>query len=289
MRISPADVLPRSYASTAGSKIPHAGSWKTELPPKPGTNHGNAPFSRLVEPWRRSPTAPRKSQMLPKQKQSTSSGSTGPSSGPASYYVPRGDRSTWTESQYIVYKEEKFAWKAQEQARKNAERAVAEAEAARRRKKNEKSTIVVGSINRTVLAVVHGRIDGEPAVEKDDKGIPLPGQNGPKRPTSSSCAKWGSAAMELADAGKKLWKNMLKRKASDLASGRSSTSPGSTAKRAKPRKWVTPDTDTDSETDEDPMPVKSGETKKVHDYWPSKYRSYAAEHVNAERITRRVS
>lgn len=188
-----------------------------------------------------------------------------------------------------MYKEEKSAWKAKEKARKDAERAVAEAEAERKRKK-ERPTIAVGYINRTVLAVVHGRFDGEPAVEKDDNGIPLPGQNGPKRTTPEPGAKWGSAAdMELEDAGKKLWKSMLKRKDSDLASGRSSTSPGAATKRSRPRKWVTPDTDTESETDEGPMAVVDpGETKKVHDYWPSKYRRYAAQHVNAERINRSV-
>lgn len=189
-----------------------------------------------------------------------------------------------------MYKEEKSAWKVQEKARKKAERAAAEAEAEEKRRK-EKPMIRVGYANRTVLAIVHGRMDGEPAVVKDDKGIPLPGQNGPKRPTPG--AKWGSAAdLELEDAGKELWTSMRKRKASDLASGRSSSSPGSTAKRAKPRKWVTPDTDTDtdSETDQEPTRVDdSGETKKVHEYWPSKYRGYVADHVNAGRINRSVS
>jgi hypothetical protein len=88
------------------------------------------------------------------------------------YYTPRGERSTWSKAQYTVYKEEQLATRAERwAARKPTLDAIAKDINSRSTSKYR--SITDGSRNRTVLGVVPGRKDGEPAVEKDGKGIPI--------------------------------------------------------------------------------------------------------------------
>jgi hypothetical protein len=88
------------------------------------------------------------------------------------HYIPRGERSKWSKAQYTVYKEEKRATRKERWAvRKATLDAIA-------KQINEKVNskyhfIKDGNRSRSVLGKVAGRRNGQPAVEKDEKGIPI--------------------------------------------------------------------------------------------------------------------
>jgi hypothetical protein len=88
------------------------------------------------------------------------------------YYTPRGERSKWSKAQYTVYKEEKRATRKERWAlRKVTLDAIA-------KQINESVNskyhfIKDGNRSRSVLGKVAGRMNGQPAVEKDEKGIPI--------------------------------------------------------------------------------------------------------------------
>ena len=88
------------------------------------------------------------------------------------HYIPRDERSKWSKAQYTVYKEEKRATRKERWAvRKATLDAIA-------KQINEKVNskyhfIKDGNRSRSVLGKVAGRKNGQPAVEKDEKGIPI--------------------------------------------------------------------------------------------------------------------
>jgi hypothetical protein len=88
------------------------------------------------------------------------------------HYIPRGERSKWSKAQYTVYKEEKRATRKERWAvRKPTLDAIAKD--INHRTSSKYRSITDGKRNRTVLGEVPGRKNGEPAVEKDEKGIPI--------------------------------------------------------------------------------------------------------------------
>jgi len=88
------------------------------------------------------------------------------------YYTPRGERSTWSQAQYTVYKEEKMITRDERwAARKPTLDAIAKD--VNHRTSSKYRSITDGNRSRTVLGEVPGRKNGQPAVEKDENGIPI--------------------------------------------------------------------------------------------------------------------
>ncbi|WRT63422.1 uncharacterized protein IL334_000327 [Kwoniella shivajii] len=91
------------------------------------------------------------------------------------HYAPRGTRESWSEAQYIVYKEEQYMWKLEYRVaqRKALIRSLQSLRQARlQMNKAQKPGIRVGTYHRNVLGRVRGRQDGESPVEKDNEGNP---------------------------------------------------------------------------------------------------------------------
>lgn len=89
------------------------------------------------------------------------------------HYIPRGERSTWTHAQYTVYKEEK-AFHKREQWKKRKSELKTIAKAMNDDLDKQPWTVRYYGRDRTVLDFVVGRLDGEPAKPKDERGLPLP-------------------------------------------------------------------------------------------------------------------
>lgn len=131
------------------------------MPDCPAAPPGYAPFSRTVSDVYAKPTSSIPIRVRDKK-------------GNYRFYHPAGPREAWTKAQYSVYIEERRKWtvqKIKDVLTANAE-AAKEAELARKQRKG-RHTILVGKINRTVLAMIPGRLTGEKAIEKDDKGMPV--------------------------------------------------------------------------------------------------------------------
>lgn len=80
------------------------------------------------------------------------------------HYIPQGDRKTWSQAQYIVYKEEK------DRARDTMWRDWVREDMARQSKFEE--TYLHGR-QKTILAMVTGRTHGDRAAEKTSLGLPV--------------------------------------------------------------------------------------------------------------------
>jgi hypothetical protein len=123
------------------------------------------PFSRDIPDWR--VTAPRRYTYTgPDKSISGQLMRTKPKT-----YTPRGERSTWSQAQYTVYKEEqRFCREKQWAVRKPLlDSIVKEFKEASTKRQWMKE----GGGRRTVLAKVAGRKNGQPAVMKDKKGLPI--------------------------------------------------------------------------------------------------------------------
>jgi hypothetical protein len=88
------------------------------------------------------------------------------------HYIPRGERSKWSKAQYTVYKEEKRATRKERWAVRKAT-LDAIAKQINERVNSKYHFIKDGNRSRSVLGKVAGRKNGQPAVEKDEKGIPI--------------------------------------------------------------------------------------------------------------------
>ena len=123
------------------------------------------PFSRDIADWR--VTAPRRYTYTgPDKSISGQLMRTKPKA-----YTPRGERSTWSQAQYTVYKEEqRFCrekrWAVRKPLLDSIVKEFKEASTKRQWMKE-------GYSRRTILAKVAGRKNGQPAVKKDKKGLPI--------------------------------------------------------------------------------------------------------------------
>ncbi|KAK4686992.1 hypothetical protein P7C73_g3126, partial [Tremellales sp. Uapishka_1] len=271
----------------------------TYIPPMktPTTRHMDHLLTHEVQDW--TVTVPK---IEAKKKNSTISPT-------ERHYLPKGPRSQWTRHQYIVYKEEKA--RCREKDRK-AKKVAAEAKKAfwngmGKIAKHEREFIEAGSGLRTLLAVVQGRKDGEAALVKDDKGIPLVDQpvrarlmtkrardnenEIMKREESRSIKASGSrlwqlSRMKAGGAEKEKAKEERKRRVQAILNSEDSEKETRPAKKGKSgsrkKKWIIPDTESEYETEEEVPSDKA----KVHDFWPSRARSEAVAHVERARINK---
>lgn len=145
----------------------HTQAWVSR-PETKGTPLATAPFSRGGEGWR-----------IPRPRKYTYTGNDrnlkqiiDGQKPVMKYYTPRGKRSTWSQAQYTVYKEEqKATGKERWAARKTVLDAIAKD--VNERTSSKYRYITDGHRNRTVLGEVAGRKNGQPAIQKDDKGMPI--------------------------------------------------------------------------------------------------------------------
>jgi hypothetical protein len=186
------------------------------------------------------------------------------------HYTPRGPRANWSREQYTVYKEEKqLYWERQEKKREEAAEEAAEqaVDGAIKWK-----YIKVGKLNRSVLAVIPGRRDGEEALPKDFAGLPIVEDRKEEEDRVSSFEP------RVSHEARKLWEATQRPRwlwAHRTRSG---------------EKWEVPETDSENELEPEVLVEYDlyGE-KKARDYWPSKWRKLVAEQVNDTWINQTVS
>jgi hypothetical protein len=235
------------------------------------------------------------------------------------HYKPRGDRSTWTEAQYTVYKEEKarfqsVQWKSRKVELETMAKDILGS-------KPKWTWIMDGGRNKGVLAVIDGREDGEPPVQKNARGLPLsvkldddtsPGEEDAKDGENESSATPENSVAEVAtdqptehadvdesSEGENLkQKGSTKKRPSESSESSESEQPTKSskpvAKKARGRKsnkpWVIPDASEDEGDGYDEVAfMREQGLTIVHDYWPSMWRSACAAHVSMQRINKTVS
>jgi hypothetical protein len=242
-----------------------------------------------------------------------------------SHYIPRGERSKWSKAQYTVYKEEKRATRKERWAvRKPTLDTIAE-------KINHRwkyRSITDGSRNRTVLGEVPGRRNGEPAVEKNEYGIPVvdkaeieedgsdsgdesgseeeegeeEGKAGPSKAKSTTIVPTqlpsnGKPPINKAGSRKRVHASESEESEEEVpvSPKRGRRSNNSTIKSNPERKSKKPASkgwvvpdSSDESTNELDYMKKQG-LKVVHDHWPSPWRVMAAALVNTDRINKSVS
>ena len=253
--------------------------------------------------------------------------------------MPKGDRHTWSKAQYTVYKEEKRASRDVKWVKRKVQLDGMIQEIIKKANDGVRH-IRDGDMNRSVRGMVLGRKHGQPAVEKDDKGLPIVEKiekdedessdddedsesiNEEKQSaakarqddTAESSAGPQTVKVGLAqyindpedaqsDAHKQVDKSRKRHYVSDSEdediekSAQKNSKPkpmkkGKTGgankkiKQSTSKGWVVPDSSDESEDEMEYM-RKQG-VKVVHDYWPSEWRSTAANEVNNERINKTV-
>jgi hypothetical protein len=149
-----------------GYHNPGTNTWVS--PPWPGKSPTpvNTPFSRDLKDWRVSP--PRKYTYTG----STKTLRVDTSEDKTTHYIPKGDRQTWSQAQYTVYKEEQQAFREVKWAKRKTQLDETIEELKTKAKKGV-SYIRDANMNRHVRGMVLGRKHGQPAVAKDDKGMPI--------------------------------------------------------------------------------------------------------------------
>lgn len=264
---------------------------------KPGRNHVNAPFSRQVDDWWKAPPT-----VIP--------------ASHGSYFTPPGVRSTWSKDDYERYRSEKDAWVENERRIQKTMADLAAVEAETKRKQGM-GWVEVNGRDRRVSGIIKGRKDGEPAVEKNERGIPLKNNSQGEAPSKAMGKSTGSPIDQdqkttadqpiatgskrpavTADDDEKETNALLppekKRRTSSTTVAKAKTAKGRKAKKskkgrnAKESKWVVPDTDDEGEL---ARPVRYDCQGNVipHDHWKSRYRDDAVRKVNRIRITKTVS
>ena len=304
-------------------------------PPRPDSKPTpiNTPFSRDLKDWRAPP--PRKYTYTG----TTKSLRTATAEDKTTHYVPKGDRHTWSKAQYTVYKEEKRASRDVKWVKRKVQLDGMIQEIIKKANDGVRH-IRDGNMNRSVRGMVLGRKHGQPAVEKDDKGLPIvekiekdedessdddedsesineekqSATKATKDDTAESSAGPQIVKVGLAqyindpedaqsDAHKQVDKSRKRHYVSDSEdediekSAQKNSKPkpmkkGKTGgankkiKQSTSKGWVVPDSSDESEDEMEYM-RKQG-VKVVHDYWPSEWRSTAANEVNNERINKTV-
>jgi hypothetical protein len=232
------------------------------------------------------------------------------------HYTPRGTRSSWTEAQYTVYKEEQKRFRDRRWKSRKAE-LVEMAEEMQESKKRLGAWIDDGGRNRTVLAVIDGRKNGQPAVQKDERGLPVDtipavkavpdaqGRSVVNKQSSGGAISNESDQAALQDdspsevrSGKAQPKVKAGRgrKRRSEASDAENTTKADQARAKKPKikktpgKWVVPDSsDDEGDSHDENRFMREQGLSVVHDYWPSMWRSACAVHVNMKRTNKTVS
>jgi hypothetical protein len=177
-----------------------------------------------------------------------------------------------------VYKEEKECY-AESERRARVRRA--DRAAARAAEDAEWRMIKVGHIRRTVLATIRGRLDGEEAVQKDKRGLPvkpaLDAEAGARSAPPKKKAKVTSRPLvELSEEGKALWE--------------AAKIPGWIRRLPVGAEWEVPDTDGEDELEPYSLPRYDSDGQLIpYDYWPSIWRNKVAEEVNGTWINMTVS
>lgn len=126
----------------------------------------SCPFSRERQDWRVTP--PRKYTYTGHERKLKEPAST----KPPTHYVPRGERSAWSKAQYTVYKEEKRAGREERWIARKLELDAIAKDITTKANSRWRS-ITDGHRNRSILGEVAGRKDGQPAIEKEERGLPL--------------------------------------------------------------------------------------------------------------------
>jgi len=191
------------------------------------------------------------------------------------YYTPRGERSTWSQAQYTVYKEEKMITREERWA---ARRPTLDAIAkdVNHRTSSKYRSITDGNRSRTVLGEVTGRKNGQPAVEKDENGIPIVEKVGVEMEDSKSDEEISSEEEEqVAVEGKNKTVSLAKKKSaspketSKTVDGRLSTNSKTAGVKSQSRKRAHV-TESEESEQEDAAPVRkatrsSKRTKDIND------------------------
>ncbi|RXK36663.1 hypothetical protein M231_06050 [Tremella mesenterica] len=192
------------------------------------------------------------------------------------HYIPRGPRASWTRAQYTVYKEEQSVWRQTIKA-EEADLAKVMAKHAKACRRDAKASVKVNYYNRRVLAVIDGRLNGEPAVEKDDRRMPV--SQGLRTPSTGA----GSSAM--ANAMGSQGSEERETESPDVVKVELDA-PTISVSIPDTEPWVVPDTD-DEDLDFVPMITYDDcGDPEVHDFWPSKHRRIVAKLVNEPRISK---
>lgn len=270
--------------------------------PEPATIQSKTPFSRMIADWKAEP------EPAPKHRIEVDPEADLP------YYQPRGKRSKWSQAQYTVYKEEKAHWLKEERERLIDE-TLTRLEQEKKKADAEDSYVELNHVRWKVLGKVMARRDGQKPVVKDDRGIPLV-----RQPESSSDEDEEQSEedeeenKEEGEGQARSNKRAPMKKArnkrprgpdssdEEECSAIESSRPRKKVKKAEkaekttktyrtnPRgkitkKWKVPDTSDESDAEVVELPA----SKKIHDYWPSKWRVRAAQSVNEGRINKTVS
>lgn len=143
--------------------------------------------------------------------------------------------------------------------------------------------VQMGATSRTVLTFVPGRLDGEKAIEKDDKGLPL------RSVKTEEDEGMGISPLavrpQITEEGAAIFRMYKRNKRLKLAEKR----------RKGEKKWVVPETDEEEDENMKELRKLSVRTfdekgrRVVHDHWPSTWRMKLAEEVNETRINMTVS
>ncbi|WWC57938.1 uncharacterized protein I303_100473 [Kwoniella dejecticola CBS 10117] len=226
-------------------KVRHTfrGHWGLNVVQKPdNATAGIHIFSRSVEDWK-----------VEKPKNRLKYGT------PA-HYIPSGSRERWSQAQYIVYKEEQAKWQAKERKRtiQDLKEKIRTQEL---EGKKDYEYVHLGGRSRTVLGTVSGRKNGEAAVEKDARGLPI-------------VIKKQSTSEGNLDAGPVIDESIL-------------TTPELPQRTFKGRRrWKVPEPDTEDEYEISPhLFLKEGEIERF-DHWPNRWRALAVNWINSQRINK---
>ncbi|WVW81676.1 hypothetical protein I302_103671 [Kwoniella bestiolae CBS 10118] len=179
------------------------------------------------------------------------------------HYIPAGSREDWSEAQYIVYKEEQAKWRKNERAAKvkSLELAI---EIEREDKRKRDNYAIMGRQSRRVLAAVIGRKNGQPPVEKDEKGLP----------------KINAKKCDIdADNKTESVVDHVERVNKDKRHGRK-------AKLTKAKRWTVPDTDDEKEYEILPHEYIPENEVLIFDFWPNKWRDLAVNWIGHKRINK---
>ncbi|WWC97174.1 hypothetical protein V866_004053 [Kwoniella sp. B9012] len=184
--------------------------------------------------------------------------------GNPTHYIPAGPRKDWSEAQYIVYKEEQTKWR-RSQRDAQVQCIKEKMDQQEQEDKNNEAFVMLNGRSRRVLAVVKGREDGEPATEKDRRGIPIRVKEAPNEFNTDP---------DIEDFQEKE-ENKNKRN-DEKSRGRLTRS----------KRWTVPDTDTEEEYEILPDQYINEDEVLIYDHWPNKWRDLAVQWINDKRINK---
>ncbi|WWC85707.1 uncharacterized protein L201_000573 [Kwoniella dendrophila CBS 6074] len=196
-------------------------------------------------------------------------------------YIPRGERSSWDEADYIVYKKEQSFARLKYRLRVEIDRRH-EIERKTILKNILPKTVFVGTQCRSIMGRVRGRMAGQPPVQKKEDGIPeepfyldINEKDGYNDDRDKDKAMNNANYAPPTD----ISKYAKRRIAQKVAQVKSTTIGGI---------WETPETDPEDneEEDEEEEGDDKDKSKGKNDitYWPSVYREKAVEAIHSTHI-----